>query len=419
MLILKIVRRNVMAHLRKNLVIFTVTSCVCLFLFLFLSFSDGEIDNIKNGVAGFYAPWSDITAVTPNYLHARDHSGDLREEMLSGSGALKKEISSVPGVAEAVCEQWALGTNIYTGDQKYLGFTLRGVDPDDTALRAKYEVTSGRDLAAGDARTILIHHSVAKTTGLKPGDGVTLVGSDVYDQVTSMKVRVVGIFKPNQDNPNLYTMLFLPASDVAVYNGYGPDETNSILIRCEKNARPERVLEELTSRAKETGTEVHFYLTSAEDNETGWEMVMRMVRGILVATALVTLLITAFGIMTATSTNLLDRRKEIGTYYCLGAERPFLMAVYTLEIFAVNLIGSVAGIAGGLVVRAVINALDISSDEPGFQVVAGGSHFYLGLSAGTILWIVGGICLLTILTALTTLGRALRVSPVVAVKETE
>jgi len=123
--------------------------------------------------------------------------------------------------------------------------------------------------------------------------------------------------------------------------------------------------------------------------------------------------------MNVVSINLYERGKEIGTYFCLGCEPPFLMAVYTLEICLVNLAGSILGIAAGLGLRACINALEITSTDPGFQVVAGGSVFRLGLSASTIVWILGGVGIITILTAVATLGKALKVSPVVAVRETE
>lgn len=123
--------------------------------------------------------------------------------------------------------------------------------------------------------------------------------------------------------------------------------------------------------------------------------------------------------MNVVSINLFERRKEIGTYFCLGVEPPFLMAAYTTEIFIVNFFGALLGIGLVLILRLFINALNITSSDSGFQVVMGGSKFYLGLSISTVLWILGGICVITVLTSLTTLGKALKVSPLVAVKETE
>lgn len=51
MLIIKLAVRNIFSHLRKNIIILSVTAIVSFFLFLFLTFSDGEIENVKKGVS--------------------------------------------------------------------------------------------------------------------------------------------------------------------------------------------------------------------------------------------------------------------------------------------------------------------------------------------------------------------------------
>ncbi|HUH43743.1 MAG TPA: hypothetical protein VLZ44_01110, partial [Treponemataceae bacterium] len=75
------------------------------------------------------------------------------------------------------------------------------------------------------------------------------------------------------------------------------------------------------------------------------------------------------------------------------------------------------GILLGQGARLIVNALKITSEEPGFQIVVGSSVFYLGSSLSTVVWIIGGLAIITILTSLSTLGKALKVSPVVAVQE--
>ncbi len=395
MLILKIVTRNIFAHARKNLIICAVTACVSLFLFLFLSFSDGEMENVKNGVSGFFMPPADIYVTHTEFrsLLARNDDKKLRDATVHNAEELKTLFAGVQGVREVITKTARIGTNLYFDGEKYLDFGLLGVDPDDTLIRAKYSVLSGDGTSAApdslgwmtpadaahsphttdvpdttDVPPILLHESVRSSIPVKTGDILTLVATDLFGQISTARVRLAGFFEPVQDNVNLYSLVLIPSDPYARFPGYNPGETNRLII---------------------------------------------------IATSLITLFITAFGIMNVTSTNLADRKKEIGTYYCLGSEPPFLMAVYTLEIFIVNLAGSLAGIGTGLIVRAGINALKSTSDNPGFLIVAGGSTFTLGLSAGTILWIIGGISLLTVLTALTTLGKALNVSPVVAVKETE
>lgn len=418
MLVLKIVLRNILAHMRKNIVIFAVTTCVSLFLFLFLSFSDGEISNVKNGISSFFNPTADIIGVAPDYLERRDRDDEhIREATVRGVPELKKEIQSVPGIAEIVADVWSTGANLYLDGKKYLDFGILSIDSEDATIRSKYKIEEGTDLAPKG--TLLLHYTIKKSISVSVGDEVTLVGEDLFGQIASVKLTVAGFFEPYQDNVNLFNRILLSRADNATFAGYSQDEANQVLIRLEKGVKAPKVLEALRAKATETGSVVHYYLASDDNDTSPWLMVFEMVRWIIVAASLITLFITAFGIMNVTSTNLAERKKEIGTYYCLGSEPPFLMAVYTLEIFIVNFAGSLAGIAVGLVARILINAMHISSTNPGFLIVAGGSTFTLGLSLGTVLWIIGGISLLTVLTALTTLGKALNVSPVVAVKETE
>ena len=419
MLLFKIVFRNLCANHRKNLIVFTVSACVCLFLFLFLSFSDGELSNIRNGVSSFFQPWTDIRAAAPEYRHLKERAESTREETIGDTAALLTELNAMPFVHEATAVVFSSYANLYTGGKKYLNFNFLPLDPYDTTLRTKYRIVDGHDLAKDSTGEIIIHKAVRKTIPLHVGDTVTIAGNDFFDQVSTITVTIAGFFEPVLDNPNLYNLVLIPTADKAVFSGYEPDEANRIDIRLKHGTNPKEALESLRRWPSGADQALDFWSTSEEKNKNVYESVFRMVRLIIVAVSLITLFITSFGIMNVISTNLYERRREIGTYYCLGTEPPFLMAAYTMEIFIINCAGAVTGIAGGLVIRAVINAIGFTSEEPGFQIVAGGSRLYLGFSLSTIFWILGGICVITVVTALTTLGKALRVSPVVAIKETE
>ena len=419
MLFLKIALRNILAHRRKNIIVFSVTAGVCFFLFLFLAFSDGEIENIKNGISSFYAPYSDIKGVTQDYLHLREQNEDTREEIIENTLVLKESLIQNSYVHEVIAQVGSNYGNIFSNGKKYLDFNFIALDPDDKTLRSKYRIIEGRDISGLETGYILMHNTVRKYLPLRVGDEVMLVGNDFFDQVSSISLIIAGFFEPNLDNPNLTNVVLLASADLSVYNGYAPDEANLVMIRLSPQIKPLVALASLNAWAEQTQTPIHFYLTSNEKDQNQWNMVYGMIRYIILAMVFITMFITTFGIMNVISINLFERRKEIGTYFCLGTEAPFLMATYTTEIFIVNFFGAVSGILIGLGARAFINALNITSSDPGFQVVMGGSIFSLGLSISTIVWILGGICIVTVLTALTTLGKALKVSPVVAVKETE
>jgi ABC-type lipoprotein release transport system permease subunit len=248
---------------------------------------------------------------------------------------------------------------------------------------------------------------------------LTLVGKDYFGQVASTQVTLLGYFEPLLDNPNLTNAVLVDPQAFSTLAGYGPDEVNRMLIRLKPGVDPARGLAAVQAWSVRSGHPLEVRRSDEQGASDGFTMIYSMVRIIFVVMVLLTLIITGFGIMNVVAVNLYDRQKEIGTYFCLGSEKPFLMRLYTWEILFVNLGGAVAGLALGLAAREGINALGISSTDPGFQVVVGGSRFVLGLSPSSLFWILGGVTLITILTSLTTLGKALNVAPVVAVRETE
>jgi ABC-type lipoprotein release transport system permease subunit len=419
MLSLKLALRNIPAHGQRNLIIGVVTAAVSAFLFLFLTFSDGEIENIRNGVGGFYSPPSDLVAYHPDFWFTQERGEPSAEKTIKPAGEIRAALESLPEVREAIPKYWGLYDDLWAAGHKYLGFSLIAQQGRDSFLHAKYRVTQGRDLSEADKNVVLLHASAQSSLPLKLGDVLTLVGKDYFGQVASTQVTLLGYFEPLLDNPNLTNAVLVDPQAFSTLAGYGPDEVNRMLIRLKPGVDPARGLAAVQAWSVRSGHPLEVRRSDEQGASDGFTMIYSMVRIIFVVMVLLTLIITGFGIMNVVAVNLYDRQKEIGTYFCLGSEKPFLMRLYTWEILFVNLGGAVAGLALGLAAREGINALGISSTDPGFQVVVGGSRFVLGLSPSSLFWILGGVTLITILTSLTTLGKALNVAPVVAVRETE
>lgn len=425
MLIIKLAVRNIFSHLRKNIIIVSVTAIVSFFLFLFLTFSDGEIENVKKGVSSFYSPRADAYIVHKDFrsLQYKSESDDSAESTAFPVSTITEIVQHIEGVKEVFPTYWRVAADMFVEGEKYLDFGIVGIAQDDSNLLSKFKVIDGsEDWYKADISAltpILVHKTLKNTTNIKAGDELTLVGNDIFNQITTKKGYIAGFIDPLQDNVNMYNMMLIPNTHYASYIGYSNEEANKIFVRYKKGIKDKDILPRINESLKEAGLDLDVYSEQEEMHNDPWLMVFKLIRIIVVVATLLVLFITAFGIMNVTSTNLAERKKEIGTYYCLGTEVPFLMSLYTLEIFVVNFAGSCLGIAFGLIGRVIINALKITSSNPGFLIVVGGSHLYLGLSLSTIMWILGGISILTILTALTTLGKGLRVSPVVAIKETE
>ncbi len=142
------------------------------------------------------------------------------------------------------------------------------------------------------------------------------------------------------------------------------------------------------------------------------------IRQIIISITLLVVFVVMFGVMNVVSTNLVDRGREIGTYYCLGASRGFLKRMYAIEILLVNLFASCTGIAIGMLAVWVLNGMGFETQDVGLQMVFGGDRLRLVVSVSSIAWLTGVLLAVTAATALFGLGSALKVSPVVALRET-
>lgn len=416
-LALQIAFRNISSHKRKNRIIFAVTTVLSFFMFLFLAFSDGEIENIKNGVSSFYRPHWDLRVFTKEFIRLDDRGENPWEETILNADELKKDLLAFPEIKEVISYLPANNVSLFINGKKYLYFSPIAVEKNDSFIQSKYEIVEGNTELISEKNTISLHYMMKKLIGAKIGDEISIVGDTIFDQVTMAKVRVSSFYKPYFDNPNLASSFLMPFEDLQNYVGYEQNEAPYLIIRLQPKVNPEKMQKQLISWAEDTNKELRFFTQKTSSRQDQWAMIYGMIRYIIIAMTLITFFIAAFGMMNVVSVNLLERAKEIGTYYCLGCEKPFLMAVYTIEIFLVNMIGGIAGILLGQGARLIVNALKITSEEPGFQIVVGSSVFYLGSSLSTVVWIIGGLAIITILTSLSTLGKALKVSPVVAVQE--
>jgi ABC-type lipoprotein release transport system permease subunit len=421
LLSLKLAVRNIFSHKLRSLIIFIVIAFVSMLLFFFLAFSDGEISNFRNGLLALWNPPADIMVLKKGLLAAseRHEKGeDLAKMNITGYRELRKQLLQFNFVKKVFYSPINLYMDIYVNGQKYKWMRVRGTDTRfDDSVSSRITIVEGRMFGPGEKNRIILNIIKKDEFGVQPGQTVSLVGKDLFGQAVAEDFVLAGYFRPNIDNPNLSNTAFIDMEGYRLISGYYEDEAGSLHIDLNRGYPLSRALTTLNAWAKENNKDLEFfdfYRVYKYDND-----VYGMVRVILIVTCFIVIFIVMFGIMNIVSVNLFDRRKEIGTFYCLGAEKPFLVFVYSLEILLVNLFAAATGIAAGLGVRFIINALKITSTNPGVQLVFGGSMFYLGFSFSTVIWLLAGIVLVTVLTALTTLGASLKVRPIEAVREVD
>jgi ABC-type lipoprotein release transport system permease subunit len=421
MMVVKLALRNVLAHRQRSLITAVVVGLAVLVVFLFMAFSDGEMENAERGFLALLSPSADLVAYSRGLRTAQDEGEDWQHTSalsIKGYPALLGEIRALPWVRRACAPTTPLSLNVFAGGRKYRDFLFRGVDAAGGWIVSDYiRMTDGAFLDGSDQPQVILHYRTASTMRVRPGDMITIVGKDLFGQVVVQEVVLAGFYAPLQDMPYLVDHAFMNMAAYRLISGFAPDETMSIFIDLKRGETRASAIQRLQAWAESRKLDLEFW--DFKDIPRNVFGIYELLRLVFMAASLLIIGVTSFGIMSVVSINLLDRRREIGTYSCLGSEKGFLYALYTLEILIVNLGATGAGLSAGLAVRAVVNSLALTTEDPGFQLLFGGSGISLGFSPGTLLFILCSTAAVTALTAVTTLRARLGVAPIAALRETE
>ncbi len=115
----------------------------------------------------------------------------------------------------------------------------------------------------------------------------------------------------------------------------------------------------------------------------------------------------------------LERTFEIGTMRAIGAQRNFVMALFMLETLLLGLISGTLGAAASVALISYLGSVGIAAPSPEIIILFGGPSLYPTFSAGNLLFGLGVISAVSVLSTFYPAWTAARVSPVVAMSGKE
>ncbi|MBK8183196.1 MAG: ABC transporter permease [Candidatus Competibacteraceae bacterium] len=419
MLSLKLAFRNIFANRQRSLVIYTAMTLISMVLFLFLSFSDGEIENFTQGIEGLRTPPADLVVSHWDYLRAREagEKGESLNKMtVSDFRALAEKIANAKGVEAVYPVTVPVTAGIYVRGKKYKDIQYLGVEVgNDPHVRDRIRITEGNYLS-GKPDGLLLHASMKDDLGVSLGDAVIVTGSTLFGQALAEQFTVEGFYRSKIDLPSIFKAIYAPLAGYRLISGHYENEVPFLQADLADSASIDSALNELRALlgTADPGVAIHRFGDVHQQSMA----VYGAIRQIIMSITLLIVFVVMFGVMNVVSTNLVDRGREIGTYYCLGASRGFLKRMYAIEILLVNLFASCTGIAIGTLTVWVLNGIGFETQDVGLQMVFGGDRLRLVVSVASIAWLTGVLLLVTAATALFSLGGALKVSPVAALRET-
>lgn len=418
-LMIKLGIRNIFANKRRNTIIFAIFTAVSTILYLFLAFGDGGVSNFRNGFQALDNPRSQIVAAKRGYADrykTNSNSEDLKEMTITEYEPLREELLKLDYVEDVYVKTIPVTLDLYIREERFKNLSFRGVDKSMFSyLTSKIDIVEGRMITPEDENVLLLNIVNKPELEIEVKEETTVLGSDHFNHVVSEDFQVIGYYRPKIDNPFFTTLVF---TDLMGYNGvsgYTSQEANFLNIDLKKGQSLEKRIENLNQWADSKGLDVEFndfndiYVRDDQLYGTGRTMIS--------ALTYLVIFFVMIGIINMILINLFDRRKEIGTYYCIGAEKSLLIGVYTAEILIINLVATITGVTIGLGLQKLINGLKISSTNPGVQLAFGGSTFYLQFNLSTALTLLLSVLLITLLISLTSLRSSLKVSPIAALQE--
>lgn len=256
-------------------------------------------------------------------------------------------IDDVPGVAHSVPVRFQLlpyeGTRVFV-----MGLGMDGYRP-----MARLRVEGGpRDelldrLAAGDA--CLVSENFRDLHGRDLGDRVTLDGPD-----TEFELEIVGTFR-DYSWPRGSLMV-----DLSVFRRHLSDDLlDQVSLRYAPGADPRAVMRAVEERF---GTGRELVLTPAADLRQAAAQLLDDFFSISYAQVFAALSVAFLGVFNAVWISIVLRRRELGLLRAVGATRGQVVGSIVLQAGLLGLVGSVAGVVGGVLVQWLVLARLLPAD---------------------------------------------------------
>ena len=202
-------------------------------------------------------------------------------------------------------------------------------------------LADGRHVGAPPAGSVWLASGAAARLGAKLGERITLSGTPV---------TIAGIIATEPDRlgegfslgPTIITAANFPQSSGLL--APGAMYRTKLRVACTRVCNAAAIAADLKARFPSSGLDIR----TRDNASPGAENFIRRMGDFLILVGLAALMIAGIGIGGGTASYLEARRGGIATLKVLGATSADITRIYILQIGAAALVGSVAGIVGGI-----------------------------------------------------------------------
>ena len=271
------------------------------------------------------------------------------EATLSGSGHLIEQIRGTPGVEAAGA---VLGTSLHghVGDSLVTLFGY-GIQPEAQAL---YVLESGADLSPHDTLGVLLSEPAARLLNATTGDTVSLTGRLDPQVVTARngeRLLVRGMVRWVYDyrgQPSVGTVLPVMQSLAGQRTG---DRASLLMVKVREDSMAAAVAERLRERLP------RLEVNSVADLVRHFRQRLLYFRQLAYILGSMSLVVSVLLIATLLTINVNERLGEIATLRAIGISRGTIIRQILSEGAALTLVGSIIGIALGLLTARYLDSI--------------------------------------------------------------
>lgn len=425
--LLQIAARNLIQHKRRALMLGGALAGVTALLVILVGLTAGiretmirSATTLTTGhvnVAGFFKPTAGQSApVVTDYQKVMD----LVREKVDGIDYMTTR---------------GRGWGKVVGDEGSVQAGITGIDvANEPGFKTVLQLEEGSFDGLLQPRTVLIFHDQAERLGAHLGDTLTLSTTTTRGVANTMDVTVAAVAR----NAGLLSMwsVFIPTESLRSLYQLSDTTTGAIHVYLKDLDDIPKVTEQLRqvlgdagyalmdpnpqafwmkfdSVNREAWTGQKLDITTWEDEISFMLWTLQALQGLTGLLISVLMVIIVIGIMNTMWIAIRERTREIGTLRAIGMQRGGVTTLFLLEALLLGLAGTVVGAIVGGSIALGLNAAGIVLPTA-VQVFLLSETLWFSIHAGSVLFAIAAISIVTTLAAVLPALRAARLRPVTA-----
>lgn len=233
-----------------------------------------------------------------------------------------------------------------------------GVEPDKEARLGSFVlITKGRRLTSKDTFGIEVGQGLANALKLSPGDSVNIVANTLEGALNNLEFEVVGTFQSFSSD---YDARAIKIPLAAAQELIATKGVNALVISLKNTSDTDRIHREFKNWMTAANLEVKTWVELNDFYEKTVDLYRRQF-GVL---QLIILFMVLLGVANSVNMSVFERVGEFGTMMSLGNQSGQVFRLILTESVLLGLMGSIIGVALGVMLALGISAVGIPMPPP-------------------------------------------------------